>query len=102
MIQPVPQVQRVIEEQESDDDTQRARERYPSQQPDPPALGETLDWRDNRYLARRRRRRCQQSDGEVPPDALESRLFRSAQRPQTFDDEKRADGDAEREPFQRP
>ncbi len=98
MVHAVPEIQRVVEQQETEHDAHGARHRQQPQQSKPAALSQPLHRRHDRKLARRRRRAGEQADRQVPADALRPRLRLPPQRPPPLGDEQGAKRRAEDHP----
>src|SRR6267143_4286861 len=75
VIQPVPDVERVVEEQESEDDSERARKGQHAQEPDLTARREPLHRSDKRHLARGCRGGGKQADRQIAADTRRRRIL---------------------------
>src|SRR5262245_53049188 len=98
MVEPVPEVERVVEQQEPEDDSQRLREAEPAKQSEPPPFGQRLNRRHDRQFGRRRRAGSEQADRHVANDAFGSGFALRPQRAQPFHHGERAGRDTEGDP----
>jgi hypothetical protein len=98
VVQPMPEIQRVVEQQEAENDPQRLRQWQLAQQPHPAALSQMLGGRYQRHLARRRGRAGQHAERHIASEALDARLSLPPQRPPTLGDEQCPKRHAKRDP----
>src|SRR5262249_40168493 len=96
MVQSVPEIQRVVEQQEPDDGRERLREMQPANEPEPPPCRETLDRRHDLRLGRRSRQRAERADRKVSRPTSRRGIGLPRKGPPPFNEEQHAGGDANR------
>src|SRR5262249_3228899 len=100
VIELVPEVYGVVEQQEPKDDAQRFRHAEPLQETESVPLGQRLHRFDNRQLTGSRVSRCRHPDGGVASQALRSGLALPPRRPRALDPDEGAPRHAPEKPAQ--